>query len=526
VTRTFTLDTTPYASPVANAFSQSVVNGVARGGMNGSDADSGIAKWKIVSQPANGTVAFSGPRARFYVYVPHAGFSGPDTFQFAVEDGQGVTGPSVNGTFNVTPAPPNTLRCEGDTDGVSVPANASLNVAGALTIEGWVKRENGSSGYQMIFDHRSVSTGGTQGYSLWISPDAKARFQLGNGSAATVLLGTTPLPLRTWKHVAATWDGATMRIYVNGALDGSLAFAGPISYASVTNARIGYSLTNADENFRGEIDELRIWSVARTAAELQSGATCSFFEGALPSTVKARWPFNGSVADASPNGNNGTLAGNATLVRTNDSGVPLTCATDLDGDTVPDAADRCPLDPDVAQTDSDADGLGDTCDLCPSLSGRGQFDTDEDGIGDACDNCPFLGNTAQVDSDLDGSGDACEPAPSNSADGVPSDAITITLSKPAPGSATTNVGWTPGSQAVSYEVYRGTLSDVQSRFYGICQNARDANTSDATFSETDVPAPGGGYYFLVIGVSASGTRGRAGVSTSGQERDLRARDCQ
>lgn len=525
VTRTFTLDAIPYANPVANAFSQSVVNGIARGRMSGSDADSGIAWWKIVNQPPNGKVWVYGPRNRFYVYVPNAGFSGADTFQFAVEDAQGAQSAAVNGTFNVTPAPPNTLRCEGDTDGVSVPANASLNVSGALTIEAWIKRENGSAGFQTVFDRRSVSAGGAQGYSLLLTPDQKLRFQVGNGSAATVLVGATQLPLRRWKHVAATWNGTTLQVYVDGVLDGSLAFAGPISYTSVTSSRIGYSLLSTDESFRGEIDELRVWSVARTAAELQSGATCSFFEGALPSTVKARWPFNGNANDASSNANNGILIGNATLFRTNDSGVPLTCATDLDGDTVADVSDRCPLDADAAQTDSDADGVGDACDLCPSAGGRGQFDSDEDGIGDACDNCPFLGNTGQVDTDLDGSGDACEPAPSNAADGVPSDAITITASKPALGSSTADLAWTPGSQAASYEVYRGLLADVQSRFYGTCQNARDPNTLDTAFSETEVPAAGSGYYFLVIGVSTSGSRGRAGASTSGQERDLRARDC-
>lgn len=526
LTRSFTLNATAYANPVASPFSQAVVNGLARGRMSGSDADSGIAKWKIVSQPANGKVWFYGPRNRFYLYIPNAGFSGSDTYQFAVEDGQGTTGASVNGTLNVTPAPPNTLRCEGEADGASVPASASLNVAGALTIEGWVKREIGSAGYQTIFDHRSTAAGGAQGYSLLLSPDEKLRFQLGNGSGPTILLGSTSLPLQKWKHVAATWDGTTMRVYVDGVLDGSLAFAGPISYASVTTSRIGYSLISTDEGFRGEIDEVRIWSAARAAAELQSGTTCAFFEGTLPATVKARWPFAGSVADASPNGNHGSLAGFATLFRTNDSGVPLSCATDLDGDTVPDASDRCPLDPDAAQADGDLDGVGDACDLCPSITGRGQYDTDEDGIGDACDNCPFLGNTAQVDTDLDGSGDACEPAPASATDGVPSDAIGITMSKPAPGSSVADLAWTASGQAVSFEVYRGSLSDVRSRFYGTCQNARDPVPFDAAFSETEVPAPGSGYYFLVIGVSSSGTRGRAGVATSGQERDLRARDCQ
>ena len=50
--------------------------------------------------------------------------------------------------------------------------------------------------------------------------------------------GTRQLPLNTWSHLAATYDGTTLRLYVNGGLVGSRAVAGPL-LTSTGALRIG-----------------------------------------------------------------------------------------------------------------------------------------------------------------------------------------------------------------------------------------------------------------------------------------------
>jgi hypothetical protein len=117
---------------------------------------------------------------------------------------------------------------------------------------------------------------------------------------------------------------------------------------------------------------------------------------------------------------------------------------DGDHDTVPDAEDNCPRNPNPAQKDGDGDGLGDACDNCPTIENPAQRDQDSDGFGDPCDlcpentnkaapgicgcnlpdddmdqdgvidcvdNCPGLGNPPQTDMDNDGVGDACDRCP-------------------------------------------------------------------------------------------------------------------
>jgi hypothetical protein len=72
---------------------------------------------------------------------------------------------------------------------------------------------------------------------------------------------------------------------------------------------------------------------------------------------------------------------------------------DADQDTIPDAADNCPLIPNPGQEDGDSDGKGDVCDNCPLVYNYDQADTDNDGIGNVCDNCATVANHDQTNTD-------------------------------------------------------------------------------------------------------------------------------
>src|SRR5207247_695864 len=77
------------------------------------------------------------------------------------------------------------------------------------------------------------------------------------------LAGTTSIPLGTWVHVAATFDGSTLRLYFNGALDASLSVAPELIDTSTTDFLIGGGVTVdgvVRENFAGLIDELAVYN--------------------------------------------------------------------------------------------------------------------------------------------------------------------------------------------------------------------------------------------------------------------------
>jgi hypothetical protein len=425
-------------------------------------------------------------------------------------------------TMDVAPVLANTLRLVGEADYVSIPDNGTLNLTEGFTFEAWIRRTMGSSDGEILIDRRY--SGSSTGYLFILQPEGVLAIQVGTGSGAVYTLGTRQIPMDEWTHVAATWNGASLRLYVNGQLEpGEASFAGPISYPASYDTRLGRSRLSTAYSFRGEIDEMRVWSVARTAEQLKSGADCSFLTSSPPSTLRAWWRFNGDAQDDSTYGNHGTLADPA-FFRSTGGALPFCSGHDGDSDGANDLVDNCPLMANLTQLDGDSDGLGDACDLCPALFGARQADSDSDGVADACDNCSFLGNTEQLDSDSDGTGDLCDPDPLASSAAIPSGAIVVAAAHDQSAGETT-LSWNAEPHAGSYEVYRGSLEEIRARFYGRCRNSSDPDTTDTSFVDDEEPEAGELFGYLIIGVGQTGARGLAGLDTEARQRDLRARDC-
>ena len=105
--------------------------------------------------------------------------------------------------------------------------------------------------------------------------------------------GPSALPLNTWSHIAATYDGANQRIFVNGVQVASRAQTGNIT-TSTGAVRIG---GNAiwPEWFSGAVDEVRIYNRALTASQIQSDMTTPISIDTTPPTITAVLPANGAT---------------------------------------------------------------------------------------------------------------------------------------------------------------------------------------------------------------------------------------
>ena len=157
------------------------------------------------------------------------------------------------------------LSFSGTTGWVTVPDSASLDLTTGMTLEAWVNPVQVSGGWRTVIFKQS--TNGIA-YSLF-GANGSARptgqvFIGGEQNAAS----TSSLPLNAWSHLATTYDGTTLRLYVNGTQVASKAQTGP---APVTTGvlRIGGN-SIWGEYFRGLIDEVRIYNRALAAAEIQS----------------------------------------------------------------------------------------------------------------------------------------------------------------------------------------------------------------------------------------------------------------
>lgn len=129
-----------------------------------------------------------------------------------------------------------------------------------MTLEAWVSPSvlNGV--------WRDVIYKGQDNYYLEAdSTNSKPATRATSGGA---LFGTGALTINTWTHLAGTYDGVTLRLYVNGVQVSSRAQTGPIA-VSTNPLQIGGD-TFYGQYFQGKIDEVRIYNRALSGPQIQS----------------------------------------------------------------------------------------------------------------------------------------------------------------------------------------------------------------------------------------------------------------
>ena len=150
-------------------------------------------------------------------------------------------------------------------DWVTVPDAASLDLTTGMTLEAWVNPS-------LLSLWRSVLMKEAPNYfvySLYVNPNASGHAEAVIGGTSAIASGGPILPLDTWSHLASTYDGSTIRLYVNGSQVASASRGGAIG-TSTGAFRIGGNSVWPDEFWSGRIDEVRIYNRALSAAEIQT----------------------------------------------------------------------------------------------------------------------------------------------------------------------------------------------------------------------------------------------------------------
>jgi gliding motility-associated-like protein len=93
-------------------------------------------------------------------------------------------------------------------------------------------------------------------------------FQMTTSNGFKVVNSPIPVVNNSWYHIAATYDGASIKLYINGCLVADSAHTGTIVTNDFVSAIGTRSASANTDHFRGAIDEVRIWNVARTASEI------------------------------------------------------------------------------------------------------------------------------------------------------------------------------------------------------------------------------------------------------------------
>ena len=152
------------------------------------------------------------------------------------------------------------LTFNGSSGRVSVPDTASLDLTSAVTLEAWVNPAANQTNWRTVVQKQVDS------YLLHASNSSGALRPAAGvmvGTAVPTVVASSAIPVNTWSHLAMTYDGAQLRLYVNGALISSRDQTGPIA-TSTSPLWIGGN-SPYGEYFNGRIDEVRVYNRALTA---------------------------------------------------------------------------------------------------------------------------------------------------------------------------------------------------------------------------------------------------------------------
>ncbi len=208
----------------------------------------------------------------------------------------------------------NVLSVDGSGDYITGPTLPNFGT-GDFTVEAWIKTSGGT-----IFSNRN-----TDSYGSFITFSAGAQLGVeicedGSGTDYATPAGTASVSNNQWHHVAMTRSGTTIKFYVDGVLDNTVT----TGLANIVTSEVMYvgarggGYFGVVDYFTGTIDDLRIWSVARTAVEISANMNDYIDPGTTGLMLNYRFDESSgtTTADATSNDLDGTLHGDAAFSST------------------------------------------------------------------------------------------------------------------------------------------------------------------------------------------------------------------
>ncbi len=233
--------------------------------------------------------------------------------------GNGNNGTLQNGATFAAGLVGQAFSFDGVDDQVLVPHNADQNTGSQITVDAWVYPTALSHGRTIIQKRSASNIGGFTFEQLGqpFAPDGSLQWVIMISGVYHSATATSVLTLNTWQHVAATYDGSLMEVYVNGVQQGSVAQSGPID-AVTDPIVIGRNVVVPSDAWQGLIDEVELFSRALSQSEIQSiveAGSAGKCKPCVPPPAElvSWWPGEGTAADLT-GGNSGTLQGNVVFV--------------------------------------------------------------------------------------------------------------------------------------------------------------------------------------------------------------------
>src|SRR4051812_11418052 len=174
----------------------------------------------------------------------------------------GNTGTVVGGAARAAGKVGSAISFDGSNDMVTIPDAGPISLASGMTLEAWVNPTT-TNGYRtVLMKGRKADLS----YAMYVdSANVSSENQ-----TSTAAVSSLP-PTGTWTHMAATYDGTTLRLYIDGVQVSTANRPGPLTPGDGPLTIGGNGVWG--ERFSGKIDEVRVYDRPLTATQIQSDMT-------------------------------------------------------------------------------------------------------------------------------------------------------------------------------------------------------------------------------------------------------------
>jgi hypothetical protein len=217
-----------------------------------------------MSQARDATATFTATATAGTGLVAAYSFSEGTGKTVADASGKGHTGTITGANWTSAGKYGSALSFDGRNDVVTIKDSGLLDLTSGLTISAWVYPTTSGGTRTVVLKERS----GGLAYALYANDStSRPAGQVNTGGNDASAIGPSALPLNTWSHLATSYDGTALTLFVNGVQVGSRAWSGAI-VTSTGRLRIGGNGVWG-QYFKGRIDEVRIYGRPLTGPEIQ-----------------------------------------------------------------------------------------------------------------------------------------------------------------------------------------------------------------------------------------------------------------
>src|SRR3989344_3663095 len=172
----------------------------------------------------------------------------------------------------------NAISLDGTGDYIQVADNNALDITQTITLSAWIYSTDQQNNWGHIMIKNAGSGWGAPFgyYRILITSAEEIWLEVGNDSDGLngfedgeIVIAESGISINAWHHVAGTYDGEYLRVYVDGELKKSKRLVGFVMGTSAWPLHIGINDDSNSEDVDGKIDEARIYNRALSGAEVE-----------------------------------------------------------------------------------------------------------------------------------------------------------------------------------------------------------------------------------------------------------------